>query len=274
MFSSLMQNITQTKGIVLLSGGSSGFGASASSLFAKKGYKVYALSRRGTAPADPLIIPRKADINDEEAVSQAVKEIVEKEGRIDILVCNAGNGIAGSIEDISIEDSRKQFETCYWGSLRLIREVLPHMRKQKSGRIITVASVAAVIPLPFQAHYSAVKSALLSMTEALSLEVKPFGIQCCSILPGDAKTGFTSERKTFGEDGAYSATLKKSVEKMAHDEQTGMSPERIAKAIVKEATSRRMSPTVTPGLQYKAINLLYRLLPRRFALWIIGLLYA
>ena len=270
-----MSTESSQRKIVLLSGGSSGIGAAACVLLAGKGMKVYALSRRGTAPEHPLITTLKADINDEAMVREAVGKVISLEGRIDILVCNAGNGFAGSIEDIPTDAARSQFETCYFGSLRLIREVLPHMRERKSGRIITVASVAAVIPLPFQAHYSAVKSAVLSMTEALSLEVKPFGIQCCCILPGDASTGFTSARKTFSpEESPYLDTLKKSVGKMEKDEKGGMSPERIAAAIVHQATRKRMKPTVTPGLQYKAINLLYAILPRRFALWIIGLLYA
>ncbi|MBQ6577052.1 MAG: SDR family oxidoreductase [Bacteroidales bacterium] len=263
------------KGTVLLSGGSSGIGAAASMMLAEKGFRVYALSRRGTAPVHPLIVPVKADINDESAVKEAVATIIRKEGKIDILVCNAGNGIAGSIEDIPVQDAKGQFETCYFGALSLIREVLPFMREKRSGKIITVASVAAVIPLPFQAHYSAVKSATLSMTEALSLEVKPFGIQCSCILPGDARTGFTAARKTFGkEDGPYSEKLKSSVSKMEKDEQQGMSPEKIASQIVKQATSRHLKPVVTPGLQYKAVNMLYAILPRRLALKIIGMLYA
>ena len=270
-----MEGSQSPKGTVLLSGGSSGIGAAASRMLAEEGFRVYALSRRGTAPEHPLIVPVKADINDESAVKDAVASIIRQEGKIDVLVCNAGNGIAGSIEETPVQDAKGQFETCYFGALRLIREVLPYMRERKSGKIITVASVGAIIPLPFQAHYSAVKSATLSMTEALSLEVKPFGIQCSCILPGDAKTGFTAARKTFGkENGPYSEKLKSSVSKMEKDEQQGMSPEKIASQIVKQAKSKHLKPVVTPGLQYKAINMLYAILPRRLALKIIGMLYA
>ena len=270
-----MAEQTTPEGIVLLSGGSSGIGAAASSLLADKGYRVYALSRRGTAPQHPLIVPMAADINDEGAVKEAVETVIGKEGKIDVLVCNAGNGIAGSIEEISVEDAKGQFETCYFGALRLIREVLPHMREKHSGRIITVASVAAVIPIPFQAHYSAVKSAVLSLTEALSLEVKPFGIKCSCILPGDASTGFTAARRRIVEkDSPYAEVLQRSVEKMEKDETNGMPPERIASAIVKQATARRMKMVVTPGIEYKAINALFAVLPKKFALWVIGLLYA
>jgi len=270
-----MEEQTTPEGIVILSGGSSGIGAAASSLLAEKGYRVYALSRRGTAPLHPLIVPMAVDINDEQAVREAVGEVIGKEGKIDILVCNAGNGIAGSIEEIPVENAKGQFETCYFGALRLIREVLPHMRERHYGRIITVSSVAAVIPIPFQAHYSAVKSAVLSLTEALSLEVKPFGIKCSCVLPGDASTGFTAARKRIEtKDSPYAEVLERSVGKMEKDETNGMPPERIASAIVKQATARRMKMVVTPGFEYKAINALFAILPKKFALWIVGLLYA
>ncbi len=266
--------------VVLLTGGSSGIGAEAARLLAEAGYKVYAGSRRGTltAECEGKVTPVVLDVNDQESVDAVVEEIVEKEGRIDALVCNAGNGIAGSVENTTVDEAKYQFETCFFGAHRVIKAVLPYMREAKQGKIITVSSVAANVPIPYQTFYSSAKAAVLIYTKALSLEVKPFGIQCCSILPGDTKTGFTAARKVTKEsenpDSVYYETLKKSVGRMEHDEQNGMPAAKIAKAIVRQLGKRKMSATCTPRIDYKAINLLVRLLPTKLMLWIVGKLYA
>ena len=266
--------------VVLLTGGSSGIGAETARLLAEAGYKVYAGSRRGTVTAEceGKVTPVKLDVNDQESVDSVIRDIIEKEGRIDALVCNAGNGIAGSVENTTVDEAKYQFETCFFGAHRVVKAVLPHMRDAKSGKIITVSSVAANVPIPYQTFYSSAKAAVLIYTKALSLEVKPFGIQCCSILPGDTKTGFTAARKVTKEsedpNSVYYETLKKSVGRMEHDEQNGMPAAKIAKAIVRQLGKRRMSATCTPRIDYKAINLLVRLLPTKLMLWIVGKLYA
>ena len=176
-----------------------------------------------------------------------------------------------------MEEGKYQFETCFWGAHRTIRAVLEPMRKQGYGRIITISSVAAVVPIPFQAFYSAVKSSVLIYTKALSLELKPYGIQCCSILPGDTKTGFTSARKfvkaSADETSVYYKKTKESVGRMEHDEQNGMHPDKIAKAVLRQLQRRRMAATSTPRIDYKAVNLLVRLLPTKLMLWIVGKIY-
>ena len=268
--------------VVLLSGGSSGIGAETVRLLAEAGYRVYAGSRRGTVSEDCAalsnVMPVVLDVNDQASVDAVVADILAKEGHIDAVVCNAGNGIAGSVEDTAAEEAKYQFETCFFGAHRLIRAVLPSMREQKFGRIVTVSSVAAVVPIPYQTFYSSAKAAVLIYTKALSLEVKGFRIQCCSILPGDTKTGFTAARKLTkaSEDtsSVYYETLKKSVGRMEHDEQNGMPAGKIAKAIVRQLSKNRMSPTVTPRIDYKAIGFLVRILPTRLLLWIVGKLYA
>ena len=268
--------------VVLLSGGSSGIGAETARLLAEAGYTVYAGSRRGTVSeqcsALKNVIPVVLDVNDQESVAKVVAAVIAKEGHIDAVVCNAGNGIAGAVEQTTVDEAKYQFETCFFGAHRLIREVLPHMRSQQFGRIITVSSVAAVVPIPYQTFYSSAKAAVLIYTKALSLEVKGFGIQCCSILPGDTKTGFTSARKTTAEsddkDSVYYDVFKKSVGRMEHDEQNGMPASKIAKAIVGQLGKRRMAATVTPRIDYKAINFLVRILPTKLMLWIVGKLYA
>ena len=268
--------------IVLLTGGSSGIGAETARMLAEAGFKVYAASRRGTVSeqcaALANVVPAVMDVNDQQSVENAVADIVAKEGRLDAVVCNAGNGIAGAVEQTSVDEAKYQFETCFFGAHRVIRQVLPHMRAQGFGRIITISSVAAVVPIPYQTFYSSAKAAVLIYTKALSLEVKGFGIQCCSVLPGDTKTGFTAARKVTAEsedkESVYYETLKKSVGRMEHDEQNGMPASKIAGAIVRQLKKRRMAATVTPRFDYKAINLLVRLLPTKLMLWIVGKLYA
>lgn len=265
--------------VVLVTGGSSGIGASIVRMLSKAGIHVWAGSRRGTLEDGTLenVTPLVMDVNDEASVKAAVDKVLVAEGHIDAVVCNAGNGIAGAIEQTTVEEGKYQFETCFWGAHRTIRAVLEPMRAQGYGRIITISSVAAVVPIPFQAFYSAVKSSVLIYTKALRLELKPFGIQCCSILPGDTKTGFTAARKfvkaSSDESSVYYKKTKESVGRMEHDEQNGMNPDKIAAAVLRQLQRRKMAPTSTPRIDYKAIGLLVRLLPTRLMLWIVGKIY-
>lgn len=268
--------------IVLLTGGSSGIGAETAKVLAMAGMKVYAGSRRGTVPEDCAssnnIIPLVMDVNDEQSVENAVNKIIENEGHIDALICNAGNGIAGPIEQTTTEEGKYQFETCFWGMHRTIKAVLPSMRANKFGRIITVSSVAAVVPIPYQAFYSSVKSAVLTYTKALSIELKPYGVQCCSVLPGDTKTGFTASRKMIKASSdttsPYYEISQRSVARMEHDEQSGMPASKIGTAILRQLRSRKMSITSTPRIDYKAAVSLSGFLPDRFILWVVGKIYS
>ena len=243
-----------------------------------QGKTVYAASRRGTVTYDVIgkAKPIVVDVTDTESVNNAISHIINEEGHIDAVVCNAGNGIAGPVELTSIDEGKYQFETCFWGGHNVIRAVLPHMREQKFGKIVTISSVAAVVPIPFQTFYSAVKSAVWIYTKALSIELKPFGIQCCRVLPGDTKTGFTNARKVVAEidnDNVYKKKFITSVGKMEKDEQNGMPAEKIAKAIAVQLNKKKMAPTSTPRIDYKFFSFLVRILPTRLMLWVDSLLY-
>jgi short-subunit dehydrogenase len=268
--------------IILLTGGSAGIGKSAAALLSCKGNVVFSASRHVSnnfisENNSGKIIPVSMDVNSEEQIDTVVARIVAEYGRLDAVICNAGNGIAGSIEDTADSEARYQFETNFFGVCKTIRACLPQFRKQRYGKIIVTSSVAGVVPIPFQAYYSAVKAALLTFVQALSLEVKIFGIQCCVILPGDTKTNFTSARKftenSISETSVYLEKMKASVGKMERDEQNGMSPQSVAKHIVKQIHKQKMNPIVVPGLQYKLIYWVFYLLPVRVRLWIVGFLY-
>jgi short-subunit dehydrogenase len=269
--------------VVLITGASAGIGLAAALQMMNKGIKVYAASRRGGEPQKASngvgeLIHVKMDVNDEAEIASVVARILKENNRLDAVICNAGNGIAGSIEDTSTEEVRYQLETNFFGAVKTIQACIPVFRKQGYGKIMTTSSVAAVIPIPFQAFYSAGKSALLVFMQALSLELKPFGIQCCTVLPGDTKTEFTAARKytekSQSTDSVYSTTMKRSVERMEKDEQNGMAAEAVAGQMVAQIMNKRMKSQVVPGFQYQAICLLFKILPINLVLWIVGKLYA
>ncbi len=269
--------------VILITGASTGIGLATAHLLMDKGMKVYAASRRGgdniksTHNVDGEIIHVKMDVNNEESIQTTVNLIIEKNKKLDAVFCNAGNGIAGSVEDSSSDEVKYQFETNFFGAVKTIQACLPIFRSQGYGKILATSSVAAIVPIPFQAFYSSGKVALLVFMQALAMELKPFGIECCTILPGDTQTEFTGSRKYTGasqsNNSAYSITMKKSISKMEKDEENGVPALNIAKVIAKQITAKKMSVTVVPGIDYKIIVLLFRVLPRRVSLWIVGKIY-
>jgi short-subunit dehydrogenase len=268
--------------VVLITGASTGIGLSVAEQLVNKGVKVYAASRRGGTSQKAQsgkgeLIHVKMDVNINSEINAVVERIIKENGRLDALISNAGNGIAGSIEDTSSEEVKYQFETNFFGSVKTIQACIPVFRKQGYGKIIATSSVAAIVPIPFQAFYSAGKSALLVFMQALSLELKPFGIQCCTILPGDTKTGFTAARKytmaSQSPDSVYYTKMKSSVGKMEKDEQNGVDASKVAKTIVTQVFKKKMKVSVVPGIDYKLICFLFNILPVKFRLWVVGLLY-
>lgn len=268
--------------IVLVTGASSGIGLETARQLMQQGACVYAASRSGgeTPEADNgggEIIPVKMDVNRAEDLQNVLNRICNEQGRLDAVICNAGNGLAGAVEDTSEEEIRYQMETNFFGTMKTIQACLPIFRQQGQGKIIVTSSIAALVPIPYQAFYSASKAAALLSLQALSMEVKPFGIQCCAVLPGDTRTGFTSARRFAAQSqdtaSPYSTRLAKSIGKMERDERNGMSAAFIARAMVRQLTRRRMKPVVVPGLQYKLICLALRIVPNILKLWIVGKMY-
>lgn len=277
--------------VVLITGASSGIGWETAKFLMLHNIKIYAASRRPertkTEEIKKLkithpnctgeIIPIKIDVNEEKDIKSALSTILNENTTLDAVICNAGNGIAGSIEDTSMEEIKYQFETNFFGTVKTIQACLPIFRKQGHGKIITTSSVAAIVPLPFQAFYSASKSALSIFIEALYMETKHFGIQCCNILPGDTKTEFTSSRKYTNHsqsiDSIYTKKLKKAIGKMEKDELNGMEAKFIAKKITNQLIKNRMKIKVIPGFQYKFLCFIYNILPLKLKLWAVEKLY-
>lgn len=267
---------------VLVTGGSSGIGAATARLLCDAGMTVYAASRSGKAPEgysqNGNMIPVVMDVNDAQAIVEVVERIVREQGSLDAVVCNAGNGIAGPIEETSIEEIEAQYSTTFYGVVKTVQACLPVFRKKGLGRVVTVSSVAAIAPLPYQGYYSCVKAGILQFTKALAIETKEFGVQCCVVMPGDVKTGFTKSRrvaqKAQNEDSPYREGTAKAVAAMAKDERDGMSPEVIGKAILRQLRRKNMRPEVTPTFLYSLLVFLIRRLPQRLILKVIGWMYS
>ena len=267
----------QTK-VVLITGASSGIGLELAKQLRDKGIKVYAASRRGIIDSEQSgIIPVEMDVNNKENIQTVLSDILKENNRFDAVICNAGNGIAGSIEETSEEEARYQMETNFFGTVKTIRTCLPIFRKQGCGKIMVTSSVAAIVPIPYQAFYSAGKSAISIFMQALSMEVKPFGIQCCTVLSGDTKTGFTSARKYTKESqssaSVYSERMRKSVGKMEKDELNGMNASFVAQKMARQILKKKMKPTLIPGFQYKLIYAVFPIIPIRLRLWVVRKLY-
>ena len=261
------------KKVAIVTGGTSGIGRATALALQADGYTVYELSRR--AEGMPDIRHIVADITKEETLQAAVEQVLAVEGRLDLVVNNAGFGISGAIEFTDTQEAQRLFDTLFFGMVRMNRCVIPLMRQQGRGRIVNISSVAAPVPIPFQAYYSAGKAAINAYTMALANELRPFGVTVCAVMPGDIKTGFTAARhKIIDGDDIYQGRIGRSVQRMEHDEQTGMDPAKVGRYIAAVA-SREGShhPLYATRIDYKFFVFLTKVLPARFLNWLIYQLY-
>ena len=238
--------------VVLITGGSSGIGKNAALALVKAGCTVYEMSRKDSVGLEGVRHIR-GDVTDETQAAAAVREVVEREGRLDVLINNAGFGISGAVEFTPPSEAREQ----------------------GGGRIVCMSSVAAPIAIPFQAYYSASKAAVRTYCLALHEEVRPYGVEICVIMPGDIATGFTAARAKSAEgDDVYGGRISRSVAVMEHDEQTGMTAEFAGRFVAKIATKKGHKPVVTMGGKYKVFVFLTRLLSTRLMTFLVGKIYA
>lgn len=258
--------------VSVVTGGSSGIGRTVCTLLAQKGHIVYELSRSGEDYDSVRHIT--TDVTNEFSVRAAVDTICQLEGHIDLLICNAGFGISGAVEAERVESAQHIFDVNFFGTVRAIRAVIPHMRSQHSGKIICLSSVAAPCAIPFQAYYSCTKSAINTLVCALRNELSQFGIKVCAVMPGDIKTGFTASReKNTALNDVYGGAVERAVTSMERDEQGGMSPECVASTLLRVAKKKNPRPLYTVGMKYKFFVFLVKILPLRLSNWIIGKMY-
>ncbi|MBR1792925.1 MAG: SDR family oxidoreductase [Bacteroidales bacterium] len=236
--------------VIIITGASSGFGKSAAELLSHRGHTVYGISRREIEITG--VNSLALDVRDKEAIQQNLKAIAEKEGRVDVLINNAGMGIGGALELASTEEIDVQMGTNFMGCVNMCQAVLPYMRQQGCGRIINVSSIGGVMGLPYQGFYSASKFAIEGFSEALSAEVKRFGIQVCLVEPGDFATGFTASRRNSEvtlKDPDYGPVFRHSLHLIEKEENGGLKPEKMAQRLAKIAECHN------PKMRYVVANL-------------------
>ena len=258
--------------IVVITGGSSGIGLETAKLYAaNKENKVYVLSRRRVELDN--VVSLKCDITSDEDINNAVAIIIKEAGCVDLLINNAGMGISGAIENHQLEDIKRIVDVNIVGLVNVTRKLIPYLRESK-GMIVNVSSVAGPISIPFQTMYSVTKSAVLTFSDGLRNELRPYGVRVTSVLPGDTKTGFTDSRKKSEDKGNYGDRIEKSVSKMEKDERNGVPAIKIAKKILKISKKKNPNTCYVVGTSYRLLVFLSRILPKRFVNWIIYRLYA
>jgi NAD(P)-dependent dehydrogenase (short-subunit alcohol dehydrogenase family) len=228
--------------VVLITGCSSGFGRLAAQVFAKRGDRVWATMRN---PADGADLDgvgdatvHALDVCDDASVHACVDAVLARDGRVDVLVNNAGVGYIGAVEAFEWDLGRATMETNFWGALRMMRAVLPTMRAQGRGTIINVTSVAGLVPSPYNAYYSASKTALDTLTEAMAIEVEPFGIRMALVEPGFYATAIIDKSKAVKadvEDGPYAEAERKVIDFYTNGVAAGGDPMFVAERIVELA---------------------------------------
>lgn len=257
--------------VILITGASSGIGRISAEFLSNKGYKVYGTSRN-PKPADENFTFLKLDLLEKSSIKKAIETLIEKEGRIDVLINNAGMGITGPIEETSTDEMRKVFDTNLFGAIDMMQGVIPIMREQKSGLIINVTSIAGYMGLPFRGIYSATKGAMELMTEAVSMEIKAFNIKVTNVAPGDFATNIASGRyhSPVYKDSAYAEIYQKNIDLMDAHVDSGKDPIIMAKQIYRiiNDTSPKLHYKVGESLQKFSI-VLKRILPDRLYEWMI-----
>ncbi|QXP78993.1 MULTISPECIES: SDR family oxidoreductase [Winogradskyella] len=250
--------------VVLITGGSSGIGKSVGEFLQEKGFKVYGTSRSPNNYPNSKFPIVALDVTKLETISACVAEVLKVESKIDILINNAGAGITGPIEEIPDAEIKRNFETNLFGPINVTKAVLPSMRKQNSGLVINVTSIAGYMGLPYRGVYSASKGALELITEAFRMELKVFNINMANVAPGDFATNIAAGRYHAPalEDSPYKDTYGKTLSLMDEHVDSGGDPKEMAEAIYKiiEAKNPKIHYKVGAFLQKFSI-VLKRILP-------------
>ena len=263
--------------VILITGASSGIGYDAALMLAEQGHRVYGAARRVELMEglrNKGVTPVKMDVTDEESMVNGIKTIIDAEGRIDVLVNNAGYGYMGAIENVTIAEAKRQLEVNVFGLARLTQLVLPYMRKQHSGRIINTSSVAGKAVIPFGGWYNVSKYSVEALSDALRIEVKPFGIKVCLIEPGGIKTDWgiiaadnleaSSKETDYETSGLSMARLLRK----GYTSNLLSNPKRVAKAIARAVNAKKPRIRYRLGAGSGLIVFLHAVLPARWWDWI------
>jgi short-subunit dehydrogenase len=248
--------MTEAK-VVLVTGVSSGIGRTTASVLAERGFRVFGTSRKPAATGEALgsfeLIP--LDVRDDASVHSCINTVLEKAGRIDALVNNAGYTLIGSAEETSIREAKDLFETNFFGVLRTTQAVLPIMRRQGSGRIAIIGSVLGFLPGPYQSMYTASKHALEGYAESLDHEVRQFGIRIAVIEPGFIRTKVAENSQLTAEPLApYSSGRKHVLGVLQRSVAHGEDPHQVAAVVLEALTAGSPQVRYTAGQQAKFLR--------------------
>ena len=250
--------------VVLITGGSSGLGKSIGEFLIEKKFRVYGTSRFPEKYSDSKFPILKLDVNELDSIRSCVTELISKTNRIDILINNAGVGITGPIEEIPINEMKRNFDTNFFGPIQMINTVLPYMRTQNSGLILNITSIAGYMGLPFRGIYSAGKGALELITESYRMELKDFNIKMSNIAPGDFDTNIASGRyhSPVFENSSYKTAYGNTLNLMNSHLDSGEDPLLMAKAVHKVITSKNPKIHYKIGANFQKFSVvLKRILP-------------
>jgi NAD(P)-dependent dehydrogenase (short-subunit alcohol dehydrogenase family) len=249
--------------VALVTGASSGIGEAIAQRLHAAGYYVYGTSRRGGVSLRNAYKMLPLDVTSEDSVAAAVSEVIQLEGRVDLLVNNAGFGTAAAgAEESSIEQAKAIFETNFFGVVRMTRAVVPHMRREGSGRIINISSVLGFLPMPYGALYSASKHALEGYSESLDHELRTRGIRVSTVEPAYTRTQFEANALAADRPLAEYGQVRAHVDAVTNEQfAKGDDPMVVAEAVLEAATAERPKLRYTAGKRARFLSLLRAFAP-------------
>lgn len=249
--------------IAIVTGASSGIGAATAELLASSGYKVYGTSRKGAQSNQHAYKMIALDVNSDESVEAALKEVIQLEGRIDLVVNNAGFGVAaGGAEESSMAQTQQIFDTNFFGVVRVIKAVVPYMRKQGQGRIINIGSILGLIPAPYMATYTATKHAIEGYSESLDHELRTRGIRVSVVEPGYTRTNFEANAPQSDSQIEEYTVARKALGKILKAAvESGDDPKVVAKVVLKAADAEHPKIRYTAGKLACQMSFLRRFAP-------------
>ena len=248
--------------VVLITGASSGLGQALAEQLSEMGYQVYGTSRKPQHKGLPFEMVAM-DVRDEASVHRAIAFIIDKEGRLDAVINNAGIGIAGPLEQLRLDNIEKVLDTNVKGPVRVIQAALPHLRRHK-GRVLNISSIGALFGLPYRGVYCASKAAVDLITEALRMELATHGVQACSIHAGDIQTNINSNRiKDYDpQDPTYKESFEQVYADIDKDVDKGLPAGEVARQVIRALEAPRLRRSYTIGKPLQRLSILARrLLP-------------
>jgi NAD(P)-dependent dehydrogenase (short-subunit alcohol dehydrogenase family) len=252
------------KSAILITGASAGIGLACANHLASVGWTVVGASRRGTSAG--TWHGATMDVDSDDSVANAFGRLDAEYGPVIAVLACAGWGLAGAAERTSIEDAKAQFETNFWGVVRVVNAALPRLREHGGGQVVIMSSIGGIVGIPYQSFYSASKFALEGYAESLAYEVAPFDIHVTLVEPGNFKTDFTAARKKVevADDDPYRSACEKAIAVMERDEHNGADPADVAKVVEKILRSNNPPRRVSVGKFDERMGIMgKRLLPYR-----------